>query len=201
MTGIFILFVALLFSSLLGIAQDLSYAAHRKRVAELPKQPNQVAPWQESMFYLHFISMPMFLSMRKELVTQFQSLWLSPSFYFTIPAISSEIPRISRVPTPHSLAVPSAIVILLLNTVTQLVCVAGVHRLTSRVSSLTVTLVLVVRKAVSLLISVFLFGDRYDQMSLVAKVMMLGGAGLVFAGTLAYSLVLKQEPGKKAKKD
>ena len=60
-------------------------------------------------------------------------------------------------------------------------------------SSLTVTLILVVRKAVSLLISVFLFSDRYERMDLVGRVMMLGGAGLVFAGTLAYSLVPKQQ--------
>jgi len=42
----------------------------------------------------------------------------------------------------------------MLNTITGLVCVAGVHRLTTRVNALTVTLVLVVRKAVSLVISV-----------------------------------------------
>ncbi len=53
-----------------------------------------------------------------------------------------------------SLSVPTIYFPLVLNTITQLVCVAGVHRLTTRVSSLTVTLILVVRKAVSLVISV-----------------------------------------------
>jgi len=211
MTGIFILSVALLFSSILGIVQDLTYAAYRKRVAHQPKEQPQSEPWQESMFYLHFLSMPMFLTMRQELATQFHSLLLSPSIHIILPRTVPEIPHISNhaftpvnyLPSSYSLVIPSAVLILLLNTITQLVCVAGVHRLTSRVTSLSVTLVLVVRKAVSLLISVFLFGDRYDQMDLRSKVMMLGGAGLVFAGTLAYSLVQRQGqgPGDKTKKD
>lgn len=53
-----------------------------------------------------------------------------------------------------ALSIPQIYLPLILNTVTQLLCVAGVHRLTTRVSALTVTLVLVVRKAVSLIISV-----------------------------------------------
>ncbi|KAH8094729.1 UAA transporter [Cristinia sonorae] len=203
LTGISILFVALVFSSILGIVQDLTYTAHRKRVAEQPQQAqiNQGEPWQESMFYLHFLSMPMFLLMRQDLASQFESLWLSPSIHLSLPPTLSSIPKISTLSTPNSLNLPSGMFILLLNTITQLVCVAGVHRLTSRVSSLTVTLVLVVRKAVSLLISVFLFSDRYDQMDLRAKAMMLGGAGMVFVGTLAYSVVAKKGSAEKAKKD
>ncbi|KAH9483076.1 UDP-xylose and UDP-N-acetylglucosamine transporter [Psilocybe cubensis] len=53
-----------------------------------------------------------------------------------------------------SVSLPHIYLPLVLNTVTQLLCVAGVHRLTTRVSALTVTLVLVVRKAASLIISV-----------------------------------------------
>ena len=42
---------------------------------------------------------------------------------------------------------------LVISTITQLVCVAGVHRLTTRASTLTVTMVLVIRRAISLIIS------------------------------------------------
>ncbi|THH26607.1 hypothetical protein EUX98_g7578 [Antrodiella citrinella] len=208
MTGIFILSIALLLSSILGIVQDLTYTAYRKRVANQPKEPAQSEPWQESMFYLHFLSMPMFLTMRQELGIQLQSLLLSPGIHISLPTTPG-VPRVSsysstsvtHLQSSYSLAIPSAIVILLLNTITQLVCVAGVHRLTSRVTSLSVTLVLVVRKAVSLLISVLLFSDRYSQMDAKSKVMMLGGGALVFIGTSAYSLVPKQDPGDKTKKE
>lgn len=52
-----------------------------------------------------------------------------------------------------NVSLPKAYLPLLVNTLTQLLCVSGVHRLTTRVSNLTVTLILVVRKAVSLVIS------------------------------------------------
>jgi UDP-xylose/UDP-N-acetylglucosamine transporter B4 len=58
-----------------------------------------------------------------------------------------------------------------------------VHRLTGKVSSLTVTLTLVVRKAVSLVISVLLYGGDGK-----GNVKMWAGAVLVLAGTIGYSM-------------
>ena len=60
----------------------------------------------------------------------------------------------AKYPLTLSMSIPHVYLPLILNTVTQLLCVAGVNRLTTRVSALTVTLVLVVRKATSLIISV-----------------------------------------------
>ena len=150
-----------------------------------------VEPWQESMFYLHFLSMPLFVFARNDLIVQASSLLTSSSYHVVIPpSIQETLPFLRPEspgfgPTSIALPIPSAYVYLALNTLTQLVCVSGVHRLTSRVSSLTVTLVLVVRKAVSLLISVLLFGGGVDEQN---KLMLWIGATSVFAGTLLYSL-------------
>jgi solute carrier family 35 (UDP-xylose/UDP-N-acetylglucosamine transporter), member B4 len=57
-------------------------------------------------------------------------------------------------PLSVSVSIPHIYLPLVLNTISQLVCVAGVNRLTTRVSALTVTLILVIRKAISLIISV-----------------------------------------------
>ena len=73
---------------------------------------------------------------------------------------------------------------LVASTLTQLVCSAGVHRLTSRVSSLTVTLILVIRKAVSLVLSVAGFGTARGR---VDQRMMWTGAVLVLLGTIGYA--------------
>jgi UDP-xylose/UDP-N-acetylglucosamine transporter B4 len=70
-----------------------------------------------------------------------------------------------RHPFVLSLSIPHIYLPLILNTLTQLLCVAGVHRLTTRVSALTVTLILVVRKATSLIISVI----GVPQVALVLK--------------------------------
>ena len=99
-----------------------------------------------------------------------------------------------------SIALPSGYVPLVLNTLTQIVCVSGVHRLTARVSSLTVTLVLVVRKAVSMLISVVLFGQRAGE---VDARLMWAGAALVFLGTMGYGAGSRRGkvPVEKTKKE
>ena len=79
-------------------------------------------------------------------------------------------------------------------------CVAGVNRLTARVSSLTVTLVLVVRKAVSMLISVVLFGARKGE---VDARLMWAGAALVFLCTMGYGAGSRKGKGgaEKTKKE
>lgn len=197
-TGILILLLALVLSGLLGIAQDRTYALYGSHSnskapskpengstpasAENKKEQKKPAIWQEQMFYLHFLSMPMFYSVRQDLFDQFQALGDGPVLYLALPA-SNSLSQTSW-HSYSSIPIPAAYLYLLLNTLTQLVCISGVHRLTSRVSSLTVTLVLVVRKAVSLIISVTLFGSGVEGNK---AVMMWIGAMLVFLGTFVYS--------------
>jgi UDP-xylose/UDP-N-acetylglucosamine transporter B4 len=59
------------------------------------------------------------------------------------------------------------------------------------VSSLTVSLILVVRKAVSLFVSLTIFGDK--EMDQQQKLLLYGGAGLVFFGTVLYSIAQKRK--------
>ncbi|SJK96865.1 uncharacterized protein ARMOST_00111 [Armillaria ostoyae] len=112
----------------------------------------------------------MFLFIRSDLVTQFRVVHAGPKMSFAF--------------------IPTAYPALLLNTLTQLVCVTGVNRLTTRVNSLTVTLVLVVHKAVSLVLSVAMrqTANNVDMRLLWA------GAAMVLLGTIWYFL-----GGKKAK--
>ncbi|KAI0699827.1 UAA transporter [Cytidiella melzeri] len=203
--GIGILTVALILSGLLGITQDKTYATYvRSPAASTPKKTKKAIrrqavapaePWQESMFYLHFLSMPMFIFARNDLMGQVSALNAGPSYQFVIPeslqATASafspyffESKSFSVSPPSFSLPIPAPYIPLILNTLTQLVCVSGVHRLTSRVSSLTVTLILVVRKAVSLIISVLLFGGGLTDDN---KMAMWVGAASVFVGTMLYS--------------
>ncbi|KAF9782356.1 UAA transporter [Thelephora terrestris] len=168
LTGIALLSIALVLSGLLGVVQDRAYAKFRG---------TGNTPWEESMFYLHFLSMPMFLSLKGDIAEQFYTLQ-QPSAFST----SS-----SSLPSP----IPIAFVILGLNVFTQLICAAGVNRLTSRVSSLTVSLILVVRKAVSLFVSLTIFGDK--EMDQQQKLLLYGGAGLVFFGTVLYSIAQKRK--------
>lgn len=89
--------------------------------------------------------------------------------------------------------IPSFYPPLLLNVATQLLCINGVNRLTSKVSSLSVTLVLVVRKAVSLIISVMLVQRSSGSVGLWS------GAAAVLIGTIGYSLAKPSSPSPPTK--
>ncbi|KAL4241300.1 hypothetical protein ABKN59_000068 [Abortiporus biennis] len=195
-TGIFLLTVALILSGFLGIAQDRMFTTYGRNLTknhnEGSKNGHEAASWQESMFYLHFLSMPMFILNRNELPLQLATTYTGPRFHLSLPDTAKYLPNIDAgflsiqsQDGAHALTFPTIYIPLVLNTATQLLCVAGVHRLTSQVTSLSVTLILVVRKAVSLVVSVLLFGKKLETSRLY---MLWGGAILVFMGTIGYSL-------------
>ena len=196
--GIGILTLALVLSGLLGIVQDRTNAALAKRQAasKAPAEKGQPAAWEESMFYLHFLSLPVFFTTRHDLYAQMKVFLASPTVELMPSPVLSALSSNSlfkglRMSTigDTCLRVPSSIIILAANTFTVLFCIAGVNRLTSRVSSLTVTLILVVRKAVSLIISEML-GDVLGRpiMDERGRLLMWLGAILVFAGTIGYTV-------------
>jgi len=195
LTGIGILTLALVFSGFLGVVQDKTYASYsghfpthnRSKKARYLAATKMAGPpnvWEESMFYLHFLALPMFVPLRHDLMGQARAVLSShaPTTTFHVPLAAAQI------------EFPSVLPALLANTLTQLLCVAGVNRLTTRVPALTVTLVLVVRKAVSLVFSVVLFDGSEVNWN-----MLWSGAFLVFAGTVGYAV--SGRVTKKKKKD
>lgn len=161
--GIGILTGALLLSSAMGLAQDRTYAEYGR------------GHWEEGMFYLHFLALPMFLPLTADIREQIYVVNSSPS-----------INLLSFTGSPGlkdggGFHLPVFWIPLIFNIITQLVCVSGVHRLTAKVSSLTVTLVLAVRKAASLVLSVVVIGggngDRW----------LWFGSILVLLGTVIYT--------------
>ncbi|EEQ85275.2 UPD-GlcNAc transporter [Blastomyces dermatitidis ER-3] len=73
---------------------------------------------------------------------------------------------------------PIKVVYLILNGLTQYVCIRGVHLLSAKSSSLTVTVVLNIRKLVSLILSVYVFGNVLVAGVLVGAVLVFAGGGL-----------------------
>lgn len=219
--GIGLLTLALILGGFLGIVQDRTYTRYGRQANKDAKsvpgtKQSHSTPWQESMFYLHFLSMPMFLFNRKDLIAQFRTINAGPKSEITLPFSfrgSNSSPSLLQMTdqylTHHTLtssdtlSIPSAYIPLALNTITQLFCVAGVNRLTSRVSSLTVTLILVIRKAVSLVISLLVFSAAGRTLTTENKMQLWSGALLVFTGTMGYSLGAgwKPSPDEKAKKE
>jgi len=106
-----------------------------------------------------------------------------------------------------SIHIPKAYLPLLMNTLTQLLCVAGVHRLTTRVSALSVTLVLVVRKAASLVLSVVGISVLEVRSGMgpgkgaqeVDLRMVWAGAVMVLLGTIGYTIATGARGDEKGK--
>ncbi|GHJ88242.1 hypothetical protein NliqN6_4644 [Naganishia liquefaciens] len=174
--GIALLTVALVISSLMGLWQEGTY----KRYG---------AVWQEGLFYSHALSLPFFLPFLSGLSNDFTQLSQSAPARLYLPLPSWILPLKYPVVGGKGLelVVPSAWIALALNIFTQGLCIKGVNRLTARVSSLTVNLVLTLRKALSLAISVTYYGSGFTPGLAI-------GSAMVLAGTALYSVSSSTRP-------
>ncbi|KAK0449299.1 UAA transporter [Armillaria borealis] len=123
--------------------------------------------WKEGVFYTHCLSLPVFL--------------------FLVQDVRQGLASLSE--STEASTAGMAWLILAGNLGTQLICVSGVNRLTSRVSSVSTNLVLTTRKAISLCFSVWWFGNGWN--------LQLGvGASMVFLGSILYSAGARVEKKK-----
>ena len=171
--------MAALISAIMGLYIQATYAQYGPH-------------WQENLFYSHFLSLPLFLPFFPSLQLQFNKMRDSPPLALSFAAFNQS-PfglKLSRFTTNHELGssllrrgllIPEKILLLILNAVTQYACIRGVNLLAARSSALGVTVVLNIRKLVSLLASIWLFGNDLPSAIIV-------GAGVVFAGAGVYAL-------------
>ncbi|PVH16888.1 uncharacterized protein CXQ87_004446 [Candidozyma duobushaemuli] len=131
------------------------------------------AHWQETLFYTHFLALPMFLVFSPALVADLKVLWNSEVYY----------------------GVPRSLAFLGLNAVTQVVCASGVNRLAGVASSLTVAVILLTRKFASLAISAYIYGSSFSRQGMV-------GSLLIVLSTVYYTVAsMKAKPQSKQKSD
>jgi len=149
--GIFLLTFALILSARMGIYQEVIYGQYGKH----PK---------EALFYTHALPLPGFLL-------------LAPDILHHANILLSSQPV--NVPLLH-IQLPVMLLYLLGNVVTQYVCISSVFVLTTECASLTVTLVVTLRKFLSLLFSIMYFNNPFTPYHWL-------GTGLVFGGTLLFS--------------
>uniref|UniRef100_H2Z8F3 Solute carrier family 35 member B4 n=1 Tax=Ciona savignyi TaxID=51511 RepID=H2Z8F3_CIOSA len=107
-----------------------------------------------------------------------------PFFIVIAPSIVSNIHVMNS--SPITMGVPLLWIYLALNIVTQYICIRAIFYLTSVCTSLTVTLLITLRKFVSLLISVLYFGNRFTALHSV-------GGAFVLIGTLLYALPVRRQ--------
>lgn len=146
--------------------------------------------WKANLFYSHLLSIPMFAAFAPTLNAQFARLHSSHSFQ--IPANLAVILPSSF----HKLLASTSqhVIYLLANAITQLLCITGVNILSANTSAVTVTIVLNIRKLVSFMLSIWIFGNQMSGLMKVGAVMVFG-AGALYGYETTYRI-----PQKKKKK-
>ncbi|KAK6532920.1 golgi uridine diphosphate-N- acetylglucosamine transporter [Arthrobotrys megalospora] len=162
LTGLSILFVSQILAALMGVYIENTYAKYGSN-------------WREGLFYTHALSLPLFIPFAQSIKLQFYRLYSSEPL---------PLPELLPFFFPENLKqikVPKQLVYLGVNAVTQYVCVRGVNFLAGMATALTVTIVLNIRKLVSLLLSIWLFGNQLGGG-------VIAGASVVFLGAFVYGL-------------
>uniref|UniRef100_H3AW58 Solute carrier family 35 member B4 n=1 Tax=Latimeria chalumnae TaxID=7897 RepID=H3AW58_LATCH len=156
--GIAMLSFALIMSARMGIFQETLY----KQYGKYPK---------EALFYNHCLPLPGFLLLAGDIYNH--AVLFSQSVFFFFPKFGGTV-QTTFFPPP------------LLKT--RYVCIRGVFTLTTECTSLTVTLVVTLRKFVSLIISIIYFRNPFTAWHWF-------GMAVVFVGTLMYTEVWNSARG------
>lgn len=167
-SGLVILFIAQVLSAIMGLYTEATY--------------RQYGPhWRENLFYSHMLSLPLFLPFAPSMLRSIKSMMHSDALTLSTRWLE----------TPVTAQVPSQLAYLAINVLTQYACIRGVNLLAAKSSALTVTIVLNIRKLVSLLLSVWLFGNSLARGTLVGAIIVFGAGALYSLGSRP-----KEESGK-----
>ncbi|BFF92592.1 UDP-xylose and UDP-N-acetylglucosamine transporter [Drosophila madeirensis] len=155
LVGVMLLVLALFVSSYMGITQELLYRRHGKCA-------------REALYYTHLLPLPAFLLMHDNIRAHWRLACAGEAY--TVPLLG--------------VAVPLILLYLLGNVLTQHMCISSVYALTTECSSLTVTLIITLRKFISLVFSIVYFRNPFTAYHWLGTVM-------VFVGTLMFADVLR----------
>lgn len=167
--GILLLTIALFVSARMGIYQEVLYAQYGKNA-------------REALYYTHLLPLPFFLTLGFNIWDHLKLALASEPMI--VPVINIYIPKL--------------IGYLIGNVLTQYMCISSVFVLTTECTSLTVTLVITLRKFLSLIFSIIYFKNPFTVYHWI-------GTFLIFTGTVIFTEIIPkisarlQQSAKKTK--
>lgn len=187
-TGLIILLVAQILSAVMGLYTEETYKIYGPH-------------WRENLFYSHLLSLPLFLPFAGSLTTQFGKLAKSPPLqWHSSPESDPGYYGVEIwLPTQTLHKIPSQLAYLAANVLTQYACIRGVNLLAAASSALTVTIVLNIRKLVSLLLSIWLFGNQLAPGTLVGAIIVFGAGAMYSLGSKPKQLAPSNVPSTNKK--
>ena len=133
----------------------------------------------QTRFYTHVLGLPLFLIYYKEINEAF--ITFSDSPLISLKDLVGTNISFDVIGFMGDVRLPRLWYFLILNSITQYICISGVHRLSSVATSVTLNLMLTLRKFVSLMLSVLIFGNPFGPLHAF-------GAVSVLSGTLLYGM-------------
>ncbi|KAG7202823.1 hypothetical protein KM043_009980 [Ampulex compressa] len=152
--GIALLTIALFVSARMGIYQEVLHQRYGKNA-------------REALYYTHLLPLPFFLFL-------LPNIWEHLTYAFTTEPLT--IPG-------FDIHIPKLVVYLIGNVFTQYMCISSVFVLTTECTSLTVTLVITLRKFLSLIFSIVYFKNPFT-------IYHWTGTILVFVGTAIFTEIV-----------
>lgn len=179
--GLLVLLIAQFLSAYMGVYVQDIYADHGNH-------------WDENLFYSHFLSLPMFLPLQATLRDQYRSLTLSKPIKLGDPLYDALPQTVAQVLS----STPQSVIMLTVNAITQFACISGVNLLSAKTSAVTVTIVLNIRKLVSFIFSIWLFGNKMSNQMLIGAALVFG-AGALYGYETSFRLRRKSTANSQKK--
>jgi dolichyl-phosphate-mannose-protein mannosyltransferase len=180
--GLLILLIAQLLSAYMGAYVEDIYAEYGNH-------------WKANLFYSHLLSIPLFLNFAPVLHSQFTRLQSSQSFKVPLSIAQNLPPTVNKALASTS----QHVIYLTANAITQLLCITGVNILSANTSAVTVTIVLNIRKLVSFLLSIWLFGNQMGGLMKIGAAMVFG-AGALYGWETTYKIPQRKKAAKEQSK-
>jgi len=160
--GIILLIISSILGAFMGIYGEYIFK----------KYPNT---WKECLFYKHLLSLPIFFLFSPQILQQWKLIRKTPLI-----SLDNYLPMFIMPTTLKKMKIQGIWIYIAINTISQFTCISGVQKISSIVTSVTLDLILNIRKFLSLLISVFLFKNPFSWWSWL-------GSLFVFSGVLGYA--------------
>ncbi|KAG5675045.1 hypothetical protein PVAND_004984 [Polypedilum vanderplanki] len=148
--GILLMTISLFVSALMGLYQETLYKKNGKHP-------------DEALFYTHLLPLPFFIPLARNIFQHTEIAFQSEPIFIPI----------------LELAIPCQVLYLIANMITQYICIRSVYVLTTECTSLTVTLVVTLRKFASLIFSIFYFNNPFTSAHWIGTI-------FVFIGTVIF---------------
>lgn len=149
--GVCLMSCSLLIAARMGLFQEMLFKKYGKHP-------------EEALFYTHILALPTFLPLMTDVTSHFHKMFQSPDI---------EIPVVL-------LKAPSTLIFLIINIICHYICIKSVYFLASECSSLTVTLIVTLRKFSSLVISIYYFQNPFTFIHWI-------GTTFILVGTIIFT--------------